>query len=172
MARALGLELEVLPGNRAPWHPGRCAQVLVGGSLAGHAGELHPGVCKSFGVPARTSAAELDLDLMMQLASDVVPAPRFSTFPVAKEDVSLVVDAAVAAADVEDALRHGAGDLLESARLFDVYVGEQVGTGKKSLAYSLRFRAPDRTLTEKEVRVAVEAAVAAASDRVSAVQRV
>jgi phenylalanyl-tRNA synthetase beta chain len=171
VARALGLEFEVLPGNRAPWHPGRCAQVLVGGALAGHAGELHPGVCKAFGVPSRTSAAELDLDLMMQLASDVVPAPRFSTFPVAKEDVSLVVDAAVAAADVEDALRQGAGDLLESARLFDVYVGQQVGTGKKSLAYSLRFRAPDRTLTEKEVRVAVEAAVAAASDRVSAVQR-
>ena len=81
------------------------------------------------------------------------------------------MDAAVAAADVVDALRQGAGDLLESARLFDVYVGEQVGSGKKSLAYSLRFRAPDRTLTEKEVRVAVEAAVAAASERVGAVQR-
>jgi phenylalanyl-tRNA synthetase beta chain len=172
VARALGLELEVIPGNRAPWHPGRCAQVLVGGALAGHAGELHPGVCKAFGVPARTSAAELDLDLMMRLAVGAVQAPRFSTFPVAKEDVALIVDVAVAAADVVDALRQGAGDLLESARLFDVYTGEQIGAGKKSLAYSLRFRAPDRTLTEKEVRVAVEAAVAAAADRVGAVQRV
>jgi phenylalanyl-tRNA synthetase beta chain len=77
----------------------------------------------------------------------------------------------VAAADVLDALREGAGDLLESARLFDVYAGEQIGAGKKSVAYSLRFRAPDRTLTEKEVRVAVEAAVASAARRVGAVQR-
>ncbi len=82
-----------------------------------------------------------------------------------------MVDVDVSAADVAAALTAGAGELLESLRLFDVYTGEQVGAGKKSLAFSLRFRAPDRTLTEKEVRVAVEAAVAAASDRVSAVQR-
>jgi phenylalanyl-tRNA synthetase beta chain len=171
VARALGLELEVVAGNRAPWHPGRCAQLSVDGTLAGHAGELHPAVCKAYGVPARTAAAELDLDLLIQLASDVVPAPIFSTFPVAKEDVSLVVDADVAAADVLAALREGAGALLESARLFDVYVSAQLGAGKKSLAYSLRFRAPDRTLTEKEVRVAVEAAVRCAARRVGAVQR-
>ena len=80
----------------------------------------------------------------------MVPAPTFSSYPVAKEDVALVVDASVAAADVEAALREGAGDLLESIRLFDVYTGDQVGEGKKSLAYALRFRAPDRTLKEGE----------------------
>jgi phenylalanyl-tRNA synthetase beta chain len=171
VADAVGLELDVVAGDTAPWHPGRCAQLSVGGSLAGHAGELHPRVCRAFGVPPRTSAAELDLDLLMQLASDVVVAPMFSTYPVAKEDVALVVDAGVAAADVLDALRAGAGDLLESARLFDVYAGAQIGPGQKSVAYSLRFRAPDRTLTEKEVRAAVDAAVASAADRVGAVQR-
>ncbi|MDX6365798.1 MAG: phenylalanyl-tRNA synthetase beta chain [Nocardioidaceae bacterium] len=171
VADAVGLELDVVAGEHAPWHPGRCAQLSVGGAHAGYAGELHPAVCKAYGVPARSAAAELDLDLLIRLAAEVVPAPTFSTFPVAKEDVALVVDAEVAAADVLDALREGAGDLLESARLFDVYVGEQIGAGKKSVAYSLRFRAPDRTLTEKEVRVAVEAAVASAARRVGAVQR-
>jgi phenylalanyl-tRNA synthetase beta chain len=171
VAEAVGLELDVVASEREPWHPGRCGQLSVGGAHAGYAGELHPAVCKAYGVPARSAAAELDLDLLIRLAAEVVPAPTFSTFPVAKEDVALVVDAAVAAADVLDALREGAGALLESARLFDVYAGEQIGAGKKSVAYSLRFRAPDRTLTEKEVRVAVEAAVASAARRVGAVQR-
>jgi phenylalanyl-tRNA synthetase beta chain len=114
---------------------------------------------------------ELDLDVLMHHASETVQAPTFSTFPVAKEDVALVVDETVAAADVVAALRAGAGPCLESARLFDVYVGEQVGSGKKSLAYALRFRAPDRTLTEAEVRAAVDAAVASAAALVGAVQR-
>ncbi len=172
VARELGVEVEVVADQCPPWHPGRCARLLVGSSSAGHAGELHPKVCKAFGVPARTAAAELDLDLLMHHASAVVTAPSFSTLPVAKQDVALTVAADVSAAEVAAALRAGAGELLESLRLFDVYVGEQVGAGKKSLAYSLRFRAPDRTLTEAEVRSAVDAAVAAASARVGAVQRV
>ncbi len=91
--------------------------------------------------------------------------------PVAKEDVALLVDAAVPAADVEAALRAGAGDLLESVRLFDVYTGPQVGAGRRSLAFALRFRAPDRTLTEEETGAARDAAVAAAAERCGAVQR-
>ena len=85
--------------------------------------------------------------------------------------MALVVDEGVAAADVEAALREGAGELLESVRLFDVYTGEQVGAGKKSLAYSLRFRAPDRTLTEAEIKAARDSAVASASVRTGAVRR-
>ena len=89
----------------------------------------------------------------------------------AKEDVALVVDDDVTVADVEAALREGAGELLESVRLFDVYTGEQVGAGKKSLAFALRFRAPDRTLTEEETAAARDAAVAVAAERTGAVQR-
>ena len=100
-----------------------------------------------------------------------VGAPEFSDFPVAKEDVALVVDDSVAAADVEAALREGAGEYLESVRLFDVYTGPQVGEGKKSLAFALRFRAPDRTLTEHEAGAARDAAVALAAERCGAVQR-
>ena len=91
-----------------------------------------------------------------------------STFPLAKEDVALVVDDAVPAAAVEAALREGAGDLLESVRLFDVYTGPQVGEGRKSLAFALRLRAPDRTLTAAESSAVRDAAVRAAVTLVGA----
>jgi phenylalanyl-tRNA synthetase beta chain len=101
----------------------------------------------------------------------VTPGPEFSSYPLAKEDVALVVAADVTAAQVEAALREGAGDLLESIRLFDVFTGDQVGEGRKSLAFALRFRAPDRTLTEEETAAARDAAVALAAERTGAVQR-
>ena len=154
-----------------PWHPSRCARVLVGDEEFGHAGELHPRVCQAHGLPRGTAALEIDLDVLMQHAVDAPRAPSYSHQPLAKEDVALVVDAAVPAAAVEAALRRGAGELLESVRLFDVYTGPQVGEGRKSLAFALRFRAPDRTLTEAETGAARDAAVAAAAEAVGAVQR-
>ncbi|GAA4380866.1 phenylalanine--tRNA ligase subunit beta [Nocardioides caricicola] len=171
LAAELGVELEVVAASRAPWHPGRCAQLRVAGVELGHAGELHPKVCAAFGIPVRSAAVEIDLDLLMKHARDVTPGPDFSTYPQAKEDVALVVAADVTSADVEAALREGAGDLLESIRLFDVYTSEQLGADKKSLAFALRFRAPDRTLTEEETAAARDAAVALAAERTGAVQR-
>ena len=167
----LGVEVEVASASRMPWHPGRCAQVRLGGVEFGHAGELHPHVCAAFGLPARSAAVEIDLDFLMARAVDVVPGPAFSTFPVAKEDVALVVADDVTTAQVEAALREGAGEYLESIRLFDVYTGDQVEAGHKSLAFALRFRAPDRTLTEQETGAARDAAVALAAERCGAVQR-
>ncbi len=171
VAEALRVPIEVRSGSRAPWHPGRCAEVVAGGQVVGRAGELHPRVCTAWGVPARTVAAEVDLGRLLELAPEDTVAPRLSHYPVAKEDVALVVDAAVTVAEVEAALREGAGELLESVRLFDVYTGSQVGEGRKSLAFALRFRAPDRTLTEGEAGAARDAAVALAAARCGAVQR-
>ncbi|MGH3446174.1 MAG: phenylalanine--tRNA ligase subunit beta [Nocardioidaceae bacterium] len=171
VAGVMQVDLTVAAAEQAPWHPGRCARLLVGATVVGYAGELHPRVCEAYGVPPRVAAAELDLDVLFAHAVDIVAAPRFSTYPVGKEDVALVVDTAVAAADVEAALLAGGGDLLEAVRLFDVYTGDQVGAGKKSLAYSLRFRASDRTLTEDEIAAARDAAVASAAAGVGAVQR-
>jgi len=168
---ALGLELATRAAAVAPWHPGRCAELVVGDVVVGHAGELHPRVCQAAGLPARSVAAEVDLDVLIEHAVHLRPAPTFSSQPVAKEDVALVVDATVPAADVEAALREGAGELLEAVRLFDVYTGDQAGEGKKSLAYALRFRAPDRTLKEGEAAAARDAAVALAAERTGAVQR-
>ena len=171
VAAAVGVPLSVRAGARAPWHPGRCAEVLAGSVVLGWAGELHPRVCHAYGVPPRTVAAEVDLERLLALAPEGVTAPSFSSYPVAKEDVALVVAVDVPAADVEAALREGAGELLESLRLFDVYTGAQVGEGRKSLAFALRFRAPDRTLKEGEAAAARDAAVAMAAERCGAVQR-
>ncbi len=171
VAAALGLEITVRPAELSPWHPGRCAELSVSGEVVGHAGEVHPTVCHAFGLPKRTVAAEVDLDLLLERAVHLRQAPTFSSYPVAKEDVALVVDASVPASAVEAALREGAGELLESIRLFDVYTGDQVGEGRKSLAYALRFRAPDRTLKEGEAAAARDAAVALAAERTGAVQR-
>lgn len=170
-AAAVGVELQVMAAQAAPWHPGRCARLLIGDLPVGHAGELHPKVCGHYGLPARTVASELNLDAVLSQAVEIVHAPVLSRFPVAKEDVALVLDEQVPAADVEAALREGAGELLESVRLFDVFDGPQVGAGKKSLAYSLRFRAPDRTLTDTEIRSARDAAVEAVVRRHGATLR-
>ena len=171
VAAALAVEIRVEAAERMPWHPSRCARVLIGDEEIGHAGELHPRVCTRFGVPRGTAALEIDLDALLRRAVDVPRAPTYSNQPLAKEDVALVVDDHVSAAEVEAALRSGAGDLLESVRLFDVYTGPQVGEGRKSLAFALRFRAPDRTLTESETGAARDAAVAAAAAALGAVQR-
>ena len=171
VAREAGVELAVRQAQSAPWHPGRCAELLLGDACVGHAGELHPRVSKALGLPDRTCAMELDLDRVEEAAAGPLRAPRVSTFPVATQDVALIVDEGVPSADVESALRDGAGELLESLRLFDVFTGEQVGTGKKSLAYALRFRAADRTLTAEEATGARESAVAAAAERTGAVPR-
>ncbi|SEQ79362.1 phenylalanyl-tRNA synthetase beta subunit [Streptomyces sp. yr375] len=176
VAREAGAELIVRGGQYGPWHPGRCAElvVVVDGAerVVGHAGELHPRVLKALGLPARTAAMELDLDALEQVGDDTPQAPSISTFPVATQDVALVVDAFVPHADVESALRDGAGELLEGIRLFDVYVNpDQLGEGRKSLAYALRFRATDRTLTVDEASAARDAAVALAGERTGAVLR-
>jgi phenylalanyl-tRNA synthetase beta chain len=171
VARVLGVQVTVAGTTRAPWHPGRCGCISVGDVEIGHAGELHPNVCKAYGVPPRTCAVEVDLDALIAASPGLARAPELSNMPLAKEDVALIVDASVSAADVEGTLREGAGPLLESVRLFDVYTGEQIGEGKKSLAFALRFRASDRTLTEAETSAARDAAVALAAERHGAVQR-
>jgi phenylalanyl-tRNA synthetase beta chain len=167
----LGLSLTVRAARRPPWHPGRCAEVLLDGVGIGFAGELHPRVCAALRLPPRSAAAELDLEPLLAAAPAVTQAPALSVQPVAKEDIALVVDAGVPAAKVEQALRAGAGELLESVRLFDVYTGEQVPVGAKSLAFALRLRAFDRTLTEAEATAARDAAVAEAARTCGAVQR-
>jgi phenylalanyl-tRNA synthetase beta chain len=187
-AQALGVQLDRRAAEHAPWHPGRCAEFSVptaygigyasadgirhaGGDGIGYAGELHPEVCTAFGLPARTAAAEIDLDALIAAAPATADIATISGFPVAKEDVALIVDDDMPAAEVERALRAGAGPLLESIWLFDLYTGPQVGEGKKSLNYALRFQAPDRTLTDAETAAARDDAVAVAAERTGAVQR-
>jgi len=178
VAVALGLDINVQPGADAAFHPGRCAAIAITtagglsntGSKAGSntdavmigaAGELHPRTCERLGLPARSCAFEVDLDAMLAMSDEIRPAPQISTHPVAKEDLALVVPDQVAAADVAASLIRGAGPLLESVRLFDVYAGPQVPQGHRSLAFALRLRAKDRTLSADEIVAARQGGIAA-----------
>jgi phenylalanyl-tRNA synthetase beta chain len=170
VARAARADLTVRRGDYAPWHPGRCAELLLGDVVIGHAGELHPGLVATLGLPDRTCATEIDLDAVP--APQPARAPYISTFPPVLWDVALVVSSDVPAADVEDAIRSGAGELLESVRLFDRFSDEQrLGPGMVSLAFEMRLRAPDRTLTSEEAAAARDAATAAAAERTGATLR-
>jgi len=170
VARAVGVELVVTADEHAPWHPGRCAALHVDGELAGHAGELHPRVVANLGLPERAVAFELSTDVLIAAALRRGPttAPVVSQYPPADRDVALVVAAATPVADVSAALRDGAGELLESLTLFDVFEGAQVGAGRRSLAFGLRLRAVDRTLTADEANGVRDAAVAEAVRRTGA----
>ena len=174
-AAAVGVTLTRRSAHVMPWHPGRCAELgLVVDEKwvsLGFAGELHPTVIETWGLPKRACAVECDLDALLGLAPHSGQIRPLSTHPATKQDVALIVDADVASADVQAALVEGAGDLLESISLFDIYGGTQVGVGKKSLAYNLVFRAPDRTLTEDEASAARDSAVAQAAATYGAVLR-
>jgi phenylalanyl-tRNA synthetase beta chain len=175
VALALGIELgvtiDVAAADYAPWHPGRCAALSAHGVALGYAGELAPKALENLGLPKRSVALELNLSALLDVANVVAAAPSVWTFPVAKEDIALVVKSDVAAIDVLNVVRTGAGDLLEDIRLFDVYEGSQVAEGHKSLAFALRFRAQDRTLAAEEVAAARQSGVDAAAKAFGATLR-
>ncbi|AUZ34238.1 phenylalanine--tRNA ligase subunit beta [Arthrobacter sp. PGP41] len=168
----LGVDIVVSQGAHQAFHPGRAARLsLRSGEVVGYAGELHPKLLAASDMPARSVALELNADALFEAAPDVIVARHISTFPVATQDVALVVPAGIPADEVLAALREGAGELLEDVALFDVYAGKGIEEGKKSLAFGLRFRADDRTLTADEASAARESAVALAAERFGAVQR-
>ena len=161
------LEWTVARSDLAPWHPGRCAELIVNGKAVAHAGELHPRIVAAYGLPERSVAFAVALGALPDSA--LVRPTTVGTMPAAVQDVALIVDSNVSAADVEGALRAGAGELLESITLFDRY--DKIGDGKISLAFTLVFRAQDRTLTGEEVSAMREAATAVAAAKFGAVVR-
>ncbi|MDO4260382.1 MAG: phenylalanine--tRNA ligase subunit beta, partial [Actinomycetaceae bacterium] len=143
------------PAEVAPWHPGRVARIFIRAGRAlrtiALAGELHPGVCETFGLPARSCAAEIDLDaLVASIDQAPIQVRAISTYPLAKEDMAFVVPNTIQVARVEQVIRQGAGQVCEDVTLFDIYEGDQVPEGSRSLAFSLRLRA-DHTLTSEEI---------------------
>ncbi|MCC6188090.1 MAG: phenylalanine--tRNA ligase subunit beta [Anaerolineales bacterium] len=133
--------------------PGRTARVLLNGQHAGWMGEVHPLVREQYDLPAGASvlAADLDLDLLLSRVDERYPVRPVPEYPPVKEDLAVIVDEAVPAARVRDLIAAAGGALLAAVALFDLYHGEQIGAGKKSLAYRLTYQAPDRTLTDAEV---------------------
>jgi phenylalanyl-tRNA synthetase beta chain len=167
IVEATGNEFEIVSSDLAPWHPGRCAEIKVDGKPVAHAGELHPRVIAALNLPERTCAFAAILS-ELPLAK-VSAAPKIWNLPATVQDVALVVASSVSAVSVENALRTGAGDLLESITLFDRY--DQIGDGKVSLAFTLSFRASDRTLTSDEVAKYRDQAIASATKSCGAVLR-
>jgi len=171
VAQRAGAQVQVTAEtDRAPWHPGRCARLTAAdGTVAGYAGELAPKVTQALGLPARTVAFEVDLDVLLAAAPTEPTQYRpVSTYPAAKEDIALVVPAEVPAAELLATVQEAGGELAEEVRLFDAYSSDTLGEGRKSLAFSLRMRAPDRTLTAADTAGVREAVVALAAQRFGA----
>jgi len=160
----LGSSVEITSSDLAPWHPGRCAELRVGNTAVAHAGELHPRVIELLGLPARSVAFAVILDLIP--GGELVKPGKLATMPPAIQDVALVVDASVSAEQVREALKEGAGELLESIELFDRY--EKFAPGKISLAFTLTLRAADRTLTSTEISEVRNRAIATAAAQTGA----
>jgi phenylalanyl-tRNA synthetase beta chain len=171
VALATGAEVEIVQGSHQALHPGRTAELRVGGRSVGIAGELLPSLAEESDLPRTVAVLELDLDAILALTDPALEAGQIGTFPAATQDLSLVVDSAVPAATVAAAVRDGAGELLEDLRLVDDYRGSGVPQGSKSLTFALRFRAPDRTLTAAEASEAKLAGAAVAAERTGAAIR-
>ena len=171
VATAVGVDVEIRQGSHHAFHPGRCAEVFVGDVSVGFAGEVLPSIALSLDLPRVVSAFDLDLDALIASAPDHVVATPVLVFPAATQDVSLVVDQSVPAADVRVAIIDGAGELLESAHLVDDYRGAGLDENQKSLTFALRFRAADRTLTQQDATDAKLAGVAVAASRHNATIR-
>ncbi len=148
----LGLKGTFEPGKHPAFHPGRCAQVSVGDDVVGVMGELHPLVREPFDLPAQpVCALEFDLDRLLAAWGAPRRMASISVHPPVYEDLAVVVDEGLPAVRVRDLIAQTGSSLVRSVVLFDVYRGEQVGAGKKSLAYRLTYQADDRTLTDREV---------------------
>jgi phenylalanyl-tRNA synthetase beta chain len=141
-------------------HPGRNATVLVGGEVLGFLGELHPRVAAAWDLHG-AAAFTVDLDRAIAAAPAAVEFRAFASVPSLREDLAVTLPEAVSAAEAIERVRAAAGETLEDVSVFDVYTGEQVGRGKRSLALALSFRAPDRTLTDADIAPARERIVAA-----------
>ncbi len=162
VARAIGVSAEFEAHSRDGLHPGRTAKVTVLGEEVGFAGELLPSLAAELDLGAQVAVFELDLGRLIEIAPTEVVAAPIGTLPAATQDLSLVVPTEVPAAKVLQAVRDGAGELLEDIRLVDDYRGEGLPAGTRSLTFALRFRAFDRTLTATEATAAKMAGVASA----------
>jgi len=162
-----GNDYEIFSSDLAPWHPGRCAELRVNGKPVAHAGELHPRVITALNLPERSCAFAVILSELP--SAGVTKAPDIWSFPAVVQDVALVIESKISAADLTAAIKQGAGPLLESIVLFDRY--DQMAGNKVSLAFTLTFRASDRTLTSDEVALYRDQAIAQAAKSVGAVLR-
>lgn len=165
-------DVQFMPETGNPsYHPGRCANILIGGEAVGVFGTVHPTVAARYGLSGEVLAAELPLDKLFAAIDPVKLYHPLPKFPASTRDIAVLVDDTVPAASMQAAIEKAAGSILEAVKLFDVYKGKGIPEGKKSVAYSLSMRAPDRTLTDEECDKAMKQALAALEKDFGAVLR-
>lgn len=160
-------ELEPVHDNPA-FHPGRTAKLVISSKECGILGEIHPDIAEEFGAAQKNYIAMIDIEPLVEgtyLKPEYKPLPRF---PAVSRDIAMLVDDHVLVKQIEQLIRTKAGKILEDIKLFDVYKGKQVPDGKKSIAYSITFRAADRTLTDDEVGKAMDNILKALSNKLGA----
>lgn len=171
LCATLGIEeskMDFSAGGEAYYHPGRKAILAVDGTYAGQLGEVHPDCAAAFEISGRVYMAELELDVLFSAATEQKKYKPLPKFPAVERDIAIVLSEDCAAKQVKDVIAKAGGELLEAADLFDVYQGAHIESGKKSMAYSLRFRAAERTLTDDEVAEATNRILEALSESLGA----
>ncbi|MBQ6324746.1 MAG: phenylalanine--tRNA ligase subunit beta [Clostridia bacterium] len=163
-----GVQASIAAGGDSYYHPGRKAIMAVGSTRLAALGEIHPDVAEAFDIKGRVIVAEVDLDALRPLEKDFYGIKPLPKFPAVSRDIAVVVDEAVGAGTMMDAIRAAAGKLLEDAKLFDIYRGEKLGAQRKSVAFAITLRAPDRTLTDEEINAAMEKVLKALSEKFGA----
>ena len=159
----------IKPEQHPTFHPGKCAQVLLCDSSTGVFGEIHPLVMDRFDLNEfPILAAELDLEAIIASIPERYHIQPVPVYPPVLEDLAIIVDENLPAERVEETIRYAAGDIITSIKLFDVYRGDVIGQGKKSLAYSITYQAPDRTLTDNEVAVTRQRIIQVIKDEIDA----
>ena len=156
LLRQFGIACEVAPAAEPYHHPGRAAVLCADEVVVARVGEIHPDVLESFGLSRRALLAEIDLRAVEKLKrpmGELKPLPRF---PAVTRDLALVMDETVPVGTVLASIRKAGGALLESAEVFDVYRGAQMLAGQKSVAFSLAFRSPERTLVDEDVNAVMK----------------
>ncbi len=154
-----------------PYHPGRAAEILVDGETLGIIGEVHPEVLKNYGIEVRTYAGELDFDLLMEKADSQVTYTPLPKYPSVNRDIAVIVDREVEAGTLHQIIQEAGGDIVEEIGLFDIYTGEQIPEGKKSVAYSLTLRSREKTLTEQEAGEVMQKVLKGLKNKAGAVLR-
>ena len=165
-------DVSFVPEKTNPsYHPGRCAKAYAGEAYVGVFGAVHPLVSKKYGIGGEVLAAELAIDALFAASDNTKLYQPLPKFPASTRDIAVLCDDKIPVASLEKAIRNAAGSLLENVSLFDVYKGDQIPAGKKSVAYSMSLRAADRTLTDEECDAAMKKAIAALETEFGAVLR-
>ena len=143
-------------GQRPYLHPGRQADIVYDGVTAGYLGEIHPEVCENYNIGTRVYVAVVDMPEIVSRASFDRKYVGIARYPAVTRDISMLMKKDILVGQIEEIIRKRGGQYLESCHLFDIYEGQQISEGYKSVAYSITFRAKDKTLEEKEVSGAMD----------------